>query len=113
MGLGEIVEAVNDDISKPLFVVIENFGIGFFADIISFVALILIITYFVTSFDSGTLVVTTLIAMGREEPPVSYRVFWGMGEGAVAMVLLAPAAFRLSRRRSSRPACHSRSSCSS
>ncbi|MHA7777571.1 BCCT family transporter [Roseibium sp. M-1] len=89
MGPGGIVAAVNEDISKPLFLVIENFGLGFLGSFLSLVALVLIITYFVTSSDSGTLVVTTLISMGREEPPVSYRIFWGFGEGAVAAVLLA------------------------
>ncbi|NIR31730.1 MAG: BCCT family transporter, partial [Gammaproteobacteria bacterium] len=35
-----------------------------------------------------TLVVTTLISMGKAQPPVSYRVFWGIGEGAVGAILL-------------------------
>lgn len=48
----------------------------------------LIITYFVTSSDSGTLVITTLIAMRKDEPPKAYRAFWGIGEGGVAAVLL-------------------------
>jgi choline/glycine/proline betaine transport protein len=81
MGAGGLIEAVNADISKPLFVVIENLDVGFFGNIISFVAVILIVTYFVTSSDSGTLVITTLISMGKEEPPISYRIFWGLGEG--------------------------------
>ena len=89
MQSGGIIEAVNADIARPLFLIIDNFGLGFFGNILSFMALILIITYFVTSSDSGTLVVTTLISMGKEEPPVSYRIFWGFGEGAVAAVLLA------------------------
>ena len=86
---GGIIAAVNEDIARPLFLIMDNFGLGFFGSFLSFVALILIITYFVTSSDSGTLVVTTLISMGKEEPPVTYRVFWGFGEGAVAAVLLA------------------------
>lgn len=48
--------------------------------------------YFVTSSDSGTLVVTTLISMGKAQPPVSYRVFWGVGEGAVVAPMLLYAA---------------------
>ncbi|WGF89613.1 BCCT family transporter [Marinivivus vitaminiproducens] len=87
-GPGGVIEATNADIARPLFLVIENLGVGFFGNVISLIALVLIITYFVTSSDSGTLVVTTLISMGKEEPPVSYRIFWGMGEGAVAAVLL-------------------------
>jgi choline/glycine/proline betaine transport protein len=88
LGAGGLIEAVNTDISKPLFVVIENLDVGFFGSIISFVAVILIVTYFVTSSESGTLVITTLISMGKEEPPISYRIFWGLGEGLVAIVLL-------------------------
>jgi len=87
-GSAGLVAAVNEDISKPLFLVIENLGVGVLGTIMSLMALILIITYFVTSSDSGTLVVTTLISMGKEHPPVSYRVFWGIGEGAVAAILL-------------------------
>jgi hypothetical protein len=87
-GAGNIIDAVNQDISRPLFVVINNLDVGFFAQVITFVAVILIITYFVTSSDSGTLMITTLISMGKEEPPISYRIFWRLGEGAVAIVLL-------------------------
>ncbi|MCG8423388.1 MAG: BCCT family transporter [Proteobacteria bacterium] len=88
LGAGGVIDAVNQSISRPLFTVIENFDLGFIGGVISLLCMILIITYFVTSSDSGTLVVTTLIAMGREQPPISYRIFWGMGEGAVAAVLL-------------------------
>ncbi len=87
-GSAGIIAAVNEDISRPLFLVIENLDVGFLGTIMSLMALILIVTYFVTSSDSGTLVVTTLISMGKEHPPVSYRVFWGIGEGAVAAILL-------------------------
>ena len=87
-GSAGLIAAVNEDISRPLFLVIENLDLGFLGTLMSLMALILIITYFVTSSDSGTLVVTTLISMGKEHPPVSYRVFWGLGEGAVAAILL-------------------------
>lgn len=88
VGTGGIINAVNEDISKPLFVVIEQLNLGIFTKIVAFISTVLIITYFVTSSDSGTLVITTLISMGKEEPPVSYRIFWGMSEGVVAAVLL-------------------------
>ncbi|MDZ7748708.1 MAG: BCCT family transporter [Halofilum sp. (in: g-proteobacteria)] len=42
--------------------------------VMSMMALVLIITYFVTSSDSGTLVVTTLISMGKGLL-ITYRVF--------------------------------------
>lgn len=87
-GTGGVIAAVNEDISKPLFVVIEQLGMGWFTPTVVFISVILIITYFVTSSDSGTLVITTLVSMGNENPPSSYRIFWGLSEGAVAAVLL-------------------------
>ena len=48
----------------------------------------MIATYFITSSDSGTLVVTTILSMGDEHPPTAHRVAWGLGEGAVAAILL-------------------------
>ncbi|MDN3523044.1 BCCT family transporter [Halomonas ramblicola] len=43
---------------------------------------------FVTSSDSGTLVLTTILSLGNEEPPQRFRVFWGVVIGLVAAVLL-------------------------
>jgi len=48
----------------------------------------MLVTYFVTSADSATLVICTLISMGAEQPLARYRVFWGAAVGAVAAVLL-------------------------
>jgi choline/glycine/proline betaine transport protein len=48
----------------------------------------MLVTYFVTSADSATLVICTLICMGDEHPPARYRIFWGLAIGAVAAVLL-------------------------
>ena len=69
-------------------VVIEQLNLGWLTQIVAFISVILIITYFITSSDSGTLVITTLVSMGNENPPSSYRIFWGLSEGAVAAVLL-------------------------
>jgi len=49
---------------------------------------IMLVTYFVTSSDSATLVICTLISMGEEHPLARYRVFWGAAIGASAAVLL-------------------------
>lgn len=49
---------------------------------------VLIATYFITSADSGTLVVTTMLAAGSERPPRGQRIFWGFSVGAVAATLL-------------------------
>jgi choline/glycine/proline betaine transport protein len=45
-------------------------------------------TWFITSSDSGTLVITTMLSMGNDDPPKKFRIMWGLGEGFVAAVLL-------------------------
>jgi choline/glycine/proline betaine transport protein len=51
-------------------------------------ATFLLATWFITSSDSGTLVITTMLSMGDDDPPKRFRIVWGMGEGFVAAVLL-------------------------
>jgi choline/glycine/proline betaine transport protein len=51
-------------------------------------ATFLLATWFITSSDSGTLVITTMLSMGSDDPPVKFRIVWGLGEGFVAAVLL-------------------------
>lgn len=55
---------------------------------LSVVSLIAIILYFVTSSDSGSLVIDCLSANGDPDPPVPQRVFWALTEGATATALL-------------------------
>ncbi len=58
------------------------------ANITSIAATLVIITFFVTSSDSGSLVIDMLASGGNPNPPVGQRVFWALSEGAVAAVLL-------------------------
>jgi choline/glycine/proline betaine transport protein len=51
-------------------------------------ATFLLATWFITSSDSGTLVITTMLSMGDDNPPQRFRIVWGLGEGFVAAVLL-------------------------
>ena len=51
-------------------------------------ATVLLATWFITSSDSGTLVITTMLSMGDDNPPQKFRIVWGLGEGLVAAVLL-------------------------
>jgi BCCT family betaine/carnitine transporter len=60
--------------------------------ITSVLAIILVIVFFVTSSDSGSLVIDTITAGGKVDAPVSQRIFWCIFEGAVAGVLLLGAA---------------------
>ncbi len=56
--------------------------------ITSFVGIVLVIVFFVTSSDSGSLVIDTITAGGKVNAPVPQRVFWVIGEGVVAIALL-------------------------
>ena len=53
--------------------------------IISIIALVL---YFVTSSDSGSLVIDCITANGIDDPPLIQRIFWALTEGACATALL-------------------------
>ena len=56
--------------------------------ITSFLGIVLVIVFFVTSSDSGSLVIDTITAGGKTDAPVSQRVFWCSFEGIVAATLL-------------------------
>ncbi|MBR2657256.1 BCCT family transporter [Yoonia sp.] len=56
--------------------------------ITSFVGIILVVVFFITSSDSGSLVIDTIAAGGKTNAPVIQRVFWASFEGAVAVALL-------------------------
>ncbi|SMH58240.1 BCCT family transporter [Maritimibacter sp. HL-12] len=62
------------------------------ASISSMLAVVLVVVFFVTSSDSGSLVIDTITAGGKVDAPVIQRVFWCVFEGAVAAVLLLGAA---------------------
>ncbi len=59
-----------------------------FAQITSFLGIVLVLVFFVTSSDSGSLVIDTITAGGKTDAPVSQRVFWCTFEGLVAATLL-------------------------
>jgi BCCT family betaine/carnitine transporter len=58
------------------------------ASITSFIGIVLVIVFFVTSSDSGSLVIDTITAGGKVDAPVPQRVFWCTFEGLVAIALL-------------------------
>ncbi|XP_057312794.1 probable glycine betaine transporter [Hydractinia symbiolongicarpus] len=68
------------------FDVVEQYGdIGSLLSILSLIGLVL---YFVTSSDSGSLVIDCLSANGSPDPPLLQRIFWALTEGATATALL-------------------------
>lgn len=88
-GNGGLIAAVNEDVTMSLFKTLELMNMGHAVTLLmAAICTIMLVTYFVTSADSATLVICTLVCMGNEHPPARYRVFWGMAIGAVAAVLL-------------------------
>lgn len=80
-----IADAVQNDVSTALFVFLETIP---FTEAISVLAIVLVTSFFITSSDSGSLVVDSLTSGGKISAPVGQRVFWATTEGAVAAVLL-------------------------
>ena len=56
--------------------------------LLSVIGIVLVITFFVTSSDSGSLVIDSITAGGLIDAPVAQRVLWCLFEGAIAIVLL-------------------------
>ncbi|MFH5773129.1 BCCT family transporter [Paracoccus broussonetiae] len=57
-------------------------------EITSLIGIVLVIVFFVTSSDSGSLVIDTISAGGKLNAPIPQRVFWATFEGLVAIALL-------------------------
>lgn len=85
LGDNTIANAVNDNVATALFVFLEDYP---FAFILNIIAIILIAGFFITSSDSGSLVVDNLTSGGKIDAPVSQRIFWSIAEGSIAAVLL-------------------------
>ncbi|MDQ2075986.1 choline BCCT transporter BetT [Marinimicrobium sp. ABcell2] len=85
-GMVQLAEAVADDPSVALFQFFERLP---FPVVASSIATLLVITFFVTSSDSGSLVVDMLTSGGTDdESPVWQRIFWSVTEGVIAAALL-------------------------
>ncbi len=84
-GPGGLVAAVREDVAVALFQLFEFYPL---ASITSGLAVCIVVTFFVTSSDSASLVVDIITAGGRLNPPVIQRIFWAVMEGVLAAVLL-------------------------
>lgn len=90
---GTAVEMVNGGaqavadapLELQLFTMLEGLPL---TQITSFIGIVLVIVFFVTSSDSGSLVIDTITAGGKLHAPTPQRVFWASFEGIVAIALL-------------------------
>jgi choline/glycine/proline betaine transport protein len=81
-GLGAAVSA---NIPTAIFHMLTQLPWGLIS---SAVVTLVIAMFFITSADSGALVMVILTSGGTVAPPLSRRIFWALTEGAVAAVLL-------------------------
>ena len=77
--------AANADLPLQLFYMLDVLPL---AQITSFLAIILVVVFFVTSSDSGSLVIDVIAAGGKIDAPTPQRVFWCTFEGLVAIALI-------------------------
>src|SRR5690606_33452583 len=85
-GDSALVAAVSADSSVALYRFLEALPL---ATLTSAVATVLVTVFFITSADSGALVIDMLSSKGEEESPVWQRIFWSVLVGAIAIALLA------------------------
>lgn len=92
MSGGSLFEVVQNNLPVALFEMISLINIPFLAGlvriILSILGTILVISFFITSSDSGSLVVDNITSGGKLDSPVPQRVFWAFMEGLVAALLL-------------------------
>ena len=84
-GYESLITEVQNNQAIALFKLLENLP---FTQVVSVLAVVLIVTFFITSSDSGSLVIDSLAAGGRSDTPAWQRTFWVLILGVVASALL-------------------------
>lgn len=84
-GISDLTSIVSVDESLALFSMVENFPL---ANFLSVMGIVLVTVFFVTSADSGALVVDYLTSGGKLNAPVRQRIFWAIMSGVIAATLL-------------------------
>jgi choline/glycine/proline betaine transport protein len=87
-GQGDLVENGRVDVESVLFHILGSLPWG---EMFSVLGIVLVAIFFITSSDSGSLVVDMLASGGHPNPPTWSRVLWSIIEGVVAAALQAAA----------------------
>jgi BCCT family betaine/carnitine transporter len=83
-GVGALANGI-DSVSLAMFQMLDNLPLS---GVASFIAIVLVLVFFVTSSDSGSLVIDSITAGGKIDAPISQRMFWAAMEGLIAGALL-------------------------
>lgn len=73
------------EVPLAMFQMFDSLPMG---EVLSMLAVVLVLVFFITSSDSGSLVIDSITAGGKVDAPVPQRVFWALIEGAIAAALL-------------------------
>ncbi|MCG3722126.1 BCCT family transporter [Vibrio cincinnatiensis] len=84
-GVGELGHKGLTDVSLAMFQMFDGLPMG---TLLSMIAVVLVLVFFITSSDSGSLVIDSITAGGKMDAPVLQRIFWAIMEGAIAIALL-------------------------
>ena len=82
--VGQLAEGISK-VPLAMFQMLENLPL---ATLTSFLGVVLVLVFFITSSDSGSLVIDSITAGGKVDAPVTQRVFWAVLEGVIAGALL-------------------------
>ncbi len=83
-GVGQLSNGLGE-VSSAMFQMLENLP---FVELTAALAILLVLVFFITSSDSGSLVIDSITAGGKVDTPVPQRIFWATMEGLIAGVLL-------------------------
>ncbi|MDX1465925.1 MAG: BCCT family transporter [Halomonas sp.] len=83
-GVGALADGLGE-VSLAMFQMLEHLPL---TTVTSTMAIVLVLVFFITSSDSGSLVIDNITAGGKVDAPRSQRVFWASLEGVIAGILL-------------------------
>ncbi len=84
-GITSLGDIVSKDVSMALYAFLEHFPLS---TLLSYIATLMIVVFFVTSADSGAMVIDMLCSRGRDDTPLWQKIYWAAGVGVIAIVLL-------------------------
>ncbi len=92
MAIDQVVHKVGElgangltDVSLAMFQMFDVLPMG---NVLSVIGVVLVLVFFITSSDSGSLVIDSITAGGKVDAPIPQRIFWASIEGAIAIALL-------------------------
>ncbi len=86
-GIGALGADGITSVPLAMFQMFEGMDTGY-TTLLSSLAILLVLVFFITSSDSGSLVIDSITSGGKIDAPVPQRIFWATVEGAIAIALL-------------------------